>query len=94
MFESLGLVISVSKIAMLTKQSQLIGMDSVTDIFKYHLLCFATIIEVKVISGHQEKKSFTAPVAAIPVNPYFRSKSEEHDVTLTSFIDELWNHGL
>ena len=30
-------------------------MDSVSDIRKYHLLCFATIIEVKVISGHQVK---------------------------------------
>ena len=38
------------------KQSQLIGMDSVSDICKYHLLCFATIIEVKVMSGHQLKK--------------------------------------
>ena len=31
-------------------------MDSVTDICKYHLLCFVIIIEVKVISGHQVKK--------------------------------------
>ena len=31
-------------------------MDSVSDICKYHLLRFATIIEVKVISGHQVKK--------------------------------------
>ena len=31
-------------------------MDSVSDICKYHLLCFRTIIEVKVISGHQVKK--------------------------------------
>ena len=31
-------------------------MDSVFDICKYHLLCFVTIIEVKVISGHQVKK--------------------------------------
>ena len=31
-------------------------MDSVSDICKYHLLCFATIIEVKVISGQQVKK--------------------------------------
>ena len=31
-------------------------MDSVSDIFKYNLLCFVTIIEVKVISGHQVKK--------------------------------------
>ena len=31
-------------------------MDSVSDIHKYHLLCFVTIIEVKVISGHQVKK--------------------------------------
>ena len=31
-------------------------MDSVSDICKYHLLCFVTIIEVKVISGHQAKK--------------------------------------
>ena len=30
-------------------------MDSVSNIYKYHLLCFATIIEVKVISGHQVK---------------------------------------
>ena len=32
-------------------------MDSVTDICKYHFLCFVTIIQVKVISGHQIKKS-------------------------------------
>ena len=38
------------------KQSQLIGMDSVTDIWQYHYLCFVTIIQVKVISGHQEKR--------------------------------------
>ena len=31
-------------------------MDSVTDICKYHLLCYETIIQVKVISGHQVKK--------------------------------------
>ena len=30
-------------------------MDSVSDICKYHLLCLATIIEVKVMSGHQVK---------------------------------------
>ena len=31
-------------------------MYSVTDICKYHFLCFVTIIKVKVISGHQVKK--------------------------------------
>ena len=31
-------------------------MDSISDICKYHLLCFVIIIEVKVISGHQVKK--------------------------------------
>ena len=31
-------------------------MGSVTDICKYHFLCFVTIIQVKVISGHQVKK--------------------------------------
>ena len=31
-------------------------MESVSDIGKYHLPCFLTIIEVKVISGHQIKK--------------------------------------
>ena len=31
-------------------------MDSVTDICKYHFMCFVTIIQVKVISGHQVKK--------------------------------------
>ena len=41
------------------KQRQLVGMDSVTDICKYHFLCFVTIIQVKVISGYQVKKSQT-----------------------------------
>ena len=31
-------------------------MDSVTDICKYHFLCFMTIIQVKVISGDQVKE--------------------------------------
>ena len=31
-------------------------MDNATDICKYHFLCFVTIIQVKVISGHQVKK--------------------------------------
>ena len=31
-------------------------MDSVTDICKYHFLCFVIIIQVKVISSHQVKK--------------------------------------
>ena len=38
-------------------QCQRIGMDIVSDICKYHLLCFVTIIEVKVISGHQVRSS-------------------------------------
>ena len=32
-------------------------MDSVTDICKYHFVCFVTIIQVKVISGHQVEKT-------------------------------------
>ena len=32
-------------------------MDSVTDICKYHFLCFETMMQVKVISGHQVKRS-------------------------------------
>ena len=28
-------------------------MDRVIDICKYHFLCFVTIIQVKVVSGHQ-----------------------------------------
>ena len=31
----------------------------------------------------------TAPVAVIPVNLYFGSKSAEHDVTLTSLTADL-----
>ena len=31
-------------------------MDIVSDISKHHLLYFVTMIEVKVISGHQVKK--------------------------------------
>ena len=31
-------------------------MDSVSDICRYHLQCFATIIEVKVMSGDQVEK--------------------------------------
>ena len=46
-------------------------MDSVTDICKYHFLCFVTIIQVKVISGHkvkkvkQKKSSFRAAIHVI-----------------------------
>ena len=32
-------------------------MDNVSDLSKYHSLCFVTIIQVKVISGHQVKRS-------------------------------------
>ena len=35
----------------------------------------------------------TAPVVAIPVNPYFWSKSAEHDVTLTSLTADLLRPG-
>ena len=43
-----------------------------------------------VISYKKIDCSFkTALVAAVPVNPYFRSKSAEHDVTLTSFVAKL-----
>ena len=31
-------------------------MDSITDMCKYHLIWFVTILQVKVISGHQVKK--------------------------------------
>ena len=34
-------------------------MGSVTDICKYHFLCFVTIIQVKITSGHQVKKGQT-----------------------------------
>ena len=37
------------------KQSQLIGMDSVTVTCKYEYQCFMTIIQVKVTSGHLVK---------------------------------------
>ena len=36
----------------------------------------------------------TAPLAVFPMNSYFRSKSVEHDVTLTSFVAERSHHGL
>ena len=35
-----------------------------------------------------------ALIAEIPANTYFRSKSAEHDVILTSFVAELWYPGL
>ena len=55
-FDFSGLVTLASKIWMLSaKQSQWIDMDSVSDICKYHFLCSVTIIQVKVISGHQVK---------------------------------------
>ena len=63
------------------KQSQRIGMDSVSDICKDHLLCFVTIKEVKVISGHQVKKvkqknsSFRAAVHVFRSN--FRKEREK-----------------
>ena len=54
-------------------KSQLIGMDSVSDICKYHLLCFVSIIEVKVISGHQVKKGQAKISLFRGAIPVFRS---------------------
>ena len=36
--------------------SRYVPVESVTDICKYHFLCFVIIIQVKDISGHQVKK--------------------------------------
>ena len=47
------------------------GMDSVSDICKYHLLCFATIIEVKVMSGHQVKKGQTKKIRDLELRYMF-----------------------
>ena len=38
-------------------QNQWIGMDSVINICKYHFLCFVTIIQIKIISGHQVERA-------------------------------------
>ena len=52
-------------------------------------------LQFYIISFKSIDRSFkTAPVAVIPVNPYFWSKHDvtltaEHDVTLTSFVAEL-----
>ena len=43
---------------------------------------FFQLIQAKLKNPH-------CAVAAIPVNPYFRYKSAEHDVTLTSFVAEI-----
>ena len=42
---------------LLTGEQNFYGMDSATDICKYHFLCFVTIIQVTVISGHQARRS-------------------------------------
>ena len=49
-------------------------MDSVSDICKYHLLCFVTIIEVKVISGHQLKKRSSKKFRDLEVRYMFLSQ--------------------
>ena len=53
-----GFVTSASKISIISsnKANELAWIGSVSDICKYHFLCFVTIIQVKVISGHQAKK--------------------------------------
>ena len=48
-------------------------MDSVTDIVKYHFLCFVTIMQVKVISGHQVKKVKPPKTGFIAAMQVFRS---------------------
>ena len=48
-------------------------MDSVSDICKYHLLCFMTIIEVKVMSGHQVKKVKQKNFVILSCDTCFRS---------------------
>ena len=71
-------------------------MDSVTDICKYHSLCFVTIIQVKVISGHQVKKAkqnrdlelrymflgsiFAKKAKNDPITPFESSKSVKNKI--------------
>ena len=71
------------------KQSQLIGMDSVSDICKYHLLCFVTIIEVKVISGHQVKKRSSKKIRDLEVRYMFLGQifaKKTRKMTLKHFL--------
>ena len=58
MFDISGLVTSASKISMLSahKANESTWIVSLTFESTYHFLCFVTIIQVKVISGHQVKK--------------------------------------
>ena len=61
-------------------------MDSISNICKYHFLCFVTIMRVKVISGHQVKKSnqytsgFRAAIHGFGSG--FRKERENDDKTL------------
>ena len=60
-------------------------MDSVSDICKYHLLCFMTIIEVKVMSGHQVPKKGQAKqfrdleLRYMFLGPIFAKKNAKND---------------
>ena len=63
-------------------------MNSITDICKYHFLCFVTTIQVKVISGHQVKKVKLKKLgfrAAIHVFGQIFTKNTKNDpITLLS----------
>ena len=64
-------------------------MDSVSDICKYHLLCFATIIEVKVMSGHQVKEVKQKKNRDLELRYMFQvrfSQKKTRKMTLTHFL--------
>ena len=58
MFDFSGLVTSASKISMLSanKANESAWLVTLPLVGKYHFLCFVSKIQVKVISGFQEKK--------------------------------------
>ena len=59
MFDFSGLATSSSTISMLSanQANESAWIVSLTFVSRYHFLCFVTIIQVKVISGHQVKRS-------------------------------------
>ena len=71
------------------KEKEMLKILDIFGNFKIRDSSFVALL-IYVISYKTINCSFKiAPVAVIPVNPYFRSKSAEHDVTLTSFVAEL-----
>ena len=76
-------------IVFLKRKSNVENFLNFQKIYQIKKIQIAVSAILRLLIKNIDDSSKTVPVTAFPANPYFRSKSAEHDVTLTSFTADL-----